>query len=276
MKTVTLPGGERIPALGQGTWNLGVTPARRRDEMAAVRGGVELGLTVIDTAEMYGEGETERFLAEALQGLRQKVFLVTKAYPHHASLSGLAEACEASLRRLGTDRIDLYLLHWRGETSLEETIGGMRALRAAGKIRHWGVSNFDLDDMEELACVGGRDCATNQVLYNLGRRGPEFDLLPWLERAGMSAMAYSPVEQGRLSGHAALKTVADRLRVLPLQVAIAWALRRPGMMVIPKSGRVEHVRQNAAAAELELGPDDLAALDRAFPPPGRKVPLAML
>lgn len=276
MKTVALPDGERVPALGQGTWNLGVTPARRGDEIAALRAGVDLGLLVIDTAEMYGEGATERFLAEALKELREEVFLVSKAYPHHASVSGLAKACEASLRRLETDRLDLYLLHWRGDTPLEETVRGMQALQAAGKIRHWGVSNFDLRDMEELVAVGGRDCATNQILYNPSRRGPEYDLLPWLQQARISAMAYSPVEQGRLSSNATLRTVADRLGVAPLQVAIAWALRRPGMMVIPKAGSVAHVRQNAAAADLELGPEDLAALDRGFPPPQAHVPLAML
>ncbi len=276
MIPVVLPGGEEVPALGQGTWNLGVTPSRRAEEAAALRDGVDLGLTVIDTAEMYGDGATEEFLGEALAGLRDKVFLVSKAYPQHGSRAGLLRACTGSLRRLRIEQLDLYLLHWRGNTPLAETVEGMKALKAQGKIRHWGVSNFDTGDMKELFEAGGQDCATNQILYNLSRRGPEFGLLPWLDRGRIPAMAYSPVEQGRLLGHAALKAVAMRHDATPSQVALAWLLRRPGTIVIPKAGTIAHVRENAGAAALTLSSDDLAALDQVFPPPDRNSPLAML
>ncbi|MEI9965377.1 MAG: aldo/keto reductase [Caulobacteraceae bacterium] len=276
IRQVGLPGGGQVPALGQGTWRLGERPSARAEEAAAIREGVALGMTLIDTAEMYGDGSTESFLGEALAGLREQVFLVSKAYPQNASLSRLPRACEASLRRLNTDRIDLYLLHWRGSVPLAETVEAMQALQRDGKILRWGVSNLDLDDMEELVEAGGEGCATNQVLYNLSRRGPEFDLLPWMEERRMPAMAYSPVEQGHLAHAAALRAIAERRGVQPLQVALAWTLRRPDVISIPKASSVEHVRQNREALDLVLTDEELAALDRAFPPPRRKVPLEML
>ena len=276
MRQVQFPGDASVPALGQGTWMMGEAASARRTEIAAIRAGVELGMTLIDTAEMYGDGATEEFLGVALEGLRSEVFLVSKAYPQHATKPGLAAACEASLRRLRTDRLDLYLLHWRGGTPLGETVEGMRALQRAGKIGLWGVSNLDADDMDELLAESGSDCATDQILYNVSRRGPEHDLLPWLARGGMPAMAYSPVEQGRLAGDATLRRVAGRHGARPLQVALAWVLRRPGVIAIPKASSVEHVRQNRAAADLDLTADDLAELDLAFPPPRGKVALAML
>ena len=276
IRQVSLPSGETVAALGQGTWRMGEQPSRRADETAAIREGVALGMTLIDTAEMYGDGLTEAFLGAALEGLRDQVFLVSKAYPHNASRARLAQSCEASLRRLKTDRIDLYLLHWRGEVPLDETVEGMQALQAAGKIRHWGVSNLDRDDMEELIAEGGDACATNQVLYNLARRGPEFDLMPWLETRGIPTMAYSPVEQGRLERSAGLIDHARRLGVAPLQLALAWVLRRPDVIAIPKAGRLLHIRQNREALDVVLSDEDLSALDNAFPPPRNKSVLEML
>ncbi len=255
---------------------MGEQSSLRADETAAIREGVALGMTLIDTAEMYGDGLTEAFLGAALEGLRDQVFLVSKAYPHNASRARLAQSCEASLRRLKTDRIDLYLLHWRGEVPLDETVEGMQALQAAGKIRHWGVSNLDRDDMEELIAEGGDACATNQFLYNLARRGPEFDLMPWLETRGIPTMAYSPVEQGRLERSAALIDHARRLGVAPLQLALAWVLRRPDVIAIPKAGRLLHIRQNREALDVVLSDEDLSALDNAFPPPRNKSVLEML
>ncbi len=276
MQSVSLPDGETVPALGQGSWGLGENRARRAEEIAAVREGVALGMTLIDTAEMYGEGETESFLAEALAGLRDRVFLVSKAYPQNAGRGRLARACEQSLRRLNTDRLDLYLLHWRGNVPLGETAAAMQSLQRDGKIRHWGVSNLDTDDMRELESEGGGACAANQILYNLARRGPEFDLLPWMQARKMPLMAYSPIEQGRLPAKAALKTIAERHAATPLQIALAWVLRRPDAIVIPKASRLDHVRQNRKALDIVLSEEDLAAIDEAFPAPIRKVPLAML
>jgi diketogulonate reductase-like aldo/keto reductase len=275
--TLALPGGERVPALGQGTWRMGENDARRAAEAAALRLGLDLGMTLIDTAEMYGDGGAELVVAEAIAGRRDEVFLVSKVLPQNASRAGTIAACERSLRRLGTDRIDLYLLHWRGGEPLADTLAGFAALLRDGKIRHWGVSNFDTDDMTELAALpGGGAVATNQVLYNLSRRGIEHDLLPWCEARGIPLMAYSPVEQGRLLGSTALAGIAARHGATPAQVALAWLLGRPGVMVIPKAGRPEHVRDNRAAADLTLGAEDRAALDRAFPPPLGPTPLAML
>ena len=276
MREVLLPGGERVPALGQGTWRMGERPGRRAAEIEALCTGVELGMTLIDTAEMYGDGATESLVGEALAGLRDEVFLVSKAYPQNAGRSRLERACEASLKRLRTDRLDLYLLHWRGSVPLAETVEGMEALRAAGKIRAWGVSNLDLDDMDELAAAGGEGCATDQVLYNVGRRGPEFDLLPALADRGVSVMAYSPVEQGRLFTDGALKAVAERHGATPYQVALAWVMRNPGVFAIPKAGDVAHVRENRVAADLQLTPEDLAAIDAEFPPPTHSTRLEML
>ena len=276
MHEVVLPGGERVAALGQGTWRMGERVERRASEIEALRTGVELGMTLIDTAEMYGDGATETLVGEALADLRDEVFLVSKAYPHNAGRGQLERACEASLKRLRTDRLDLYLLHWRGSVPLAETVEGMEALRKAGKLRAWGVSNLDLDDMDELAAAGGEGCATDQVLYNVNRRGPEFDLLPALADRGVSVMAYSPVEQGRLSQRGALKVVADRHGATPYQIALAWVMRAPGVFAIPKAADVAHVRENRAAADLQLTLEDLAAIDAEFPPPSRKTRLEML
>ena len=255
---------------------MGERAGARAEEIAAIREGVALGMTLIDTAEMYGEGATESFLGEALAGLREQVFIVSKAYPQNASRGRLAAACEASLRRLNTDRIDLYLLHWRGGVPLAETVEAMDTLQTAGKIRRWGVSNLDLDDMQELIEAGGGACATDQVLYNLTRRGPEIDLLPWMSGRALPAMAYSPVEQGRLANSAALVRLTEARGVTPLQMALAWVLRRPDVIAIPKAGDIEHVRQNRAALDIALTDEELAALDRAFPPPTRRQPLEML
>ncbi len=276
MRRVALPGGTSVPALGQGTWRMGEDASRRQAETEALRTGVELGMTMVDTAEMYGEGETERFLGEALDGLRDQVFLVSKAYPQNAGRGRLERACEASLRRLRTDRLDLYLLHWRGSVPLAETVEGMEALRSAGKIAAWGVSNLDAADMDELFRAGGEACVTDQVLYNLTRRGPEFDLLPALQARGVPLTAYSPVEQGRLPRSDALAAVAERHDATPAQAALAWVLRRPDVIAIPKAADVAHVRQNRRAADLALTPEDLAEIDAALPPPARKTPLEML
>ncbi len=275
--TVALPDGERVPVLGLGTWMMGEDPARRRAETAAVRLGVELGMALVDTAEMYGEGRTEQFLGEALQGLRDRVFLVSKVYPRNASRQGVRSACERSLGRLRTDRLDLYLLHWPGSEPLAETVAGFEDLRTAGKIRGWGVSNFDAGDLEALfALPGGSRCAVNQVLYNLSRRGPEFALLPWMDARGLPLMAYSPLEQGRLPGGGALGEIAAGRGVTPWQAALAWVLRRPGAIAIPKAATEEHVRQNRAAPELRLSEQELARLDAQFAPPRRTRPLEML
>ena len=275
--TVSLPDGERIPKLGQGTWEMGEQPARRAAEIAAIRAGVELGMTLVDTAEMYGDGATESLLGEALGGLRERVFLVSKVYPHNASRRGVQTACEKSLKRLKTDHLDLYLLHWRGSVPLEETVAGFEALRQAGKIRHWGVSNFDTDDMDELMTVPGGDaCATNQILYNVARRGPEYDLLSWLAAHDMPAMAYSPVDHARLPKRSALDDIADARGVSVFQVALAWVLQQPGVFAIPKAGSVEHVRDNQRALELRLDAGECAAIDAYFKPPRSKRPLEML
>lgn len=266
-----------MPRLGQGTWNMGDDRARREEELAALRAGVELGLTLVDTAEMYGDGRSETLVGEALAGLREKVYLVTKVLPSNASRKGVTRSCEASLKRLQTNRVDLYLLHWSSSHPLEETVRGFEDLLAAGKIRAWGVSNLDLGEMNQLVALpGGQACATNQVLYNLSRRGIEFDLLPWSQKNGIPLMAYSPVEQGRLLGHKGLQQVAQKLGATPAQVALAWALRRDGVVAIPKAGTVSHVGENRAALDLRLSVQDLAALDREFPPPVGPQPLEML
>jgi diketogulonate reductase-like aldo/keto reductase len=247
------------------------------EEAAALRLGLDLGMTLIDTAEMYGNGGAEEVVADAIAGRRDAVFLVSKVLPQNASRKGTVAACERSLKRLGTDVIDLYLLHWRGSVPLRETIDAFETLKQAGKIRHWGVSNFDTDDMDELfALPGGRNCATNQVLYNLTRRGIEFDLLPWCRDEQIPVMAYSPIEQGRMLGNAALKAVAARHKATPAQVALAWLTRQDGIVAIPKAVKPQHIRENRAAADLALTDDDLAALDKAFPPPTRKKALEIL
>lgn len=277
MRMLKLPSGEAVPVLGQGTWGMGEQARRAVDEALALRLGLDLGMTLIDTAEMYGDGGAEEVVADAIAGRRNEVFLVGKVLPENASRRKTVEACERSLRRLGTDRIDLYLLHWRGGVPLSETLAAFTELLEAGKIRAWGVSNLDTDDMDELAGLpGGGDCATNQVLYNLTRRGIEFDLLPWCRKRGIPIMAYSPIEQGRMLGHNMLKTVAARHNATPAQVALAWLLQQPNVLVIPKAANPAHVRENRAALDLRLTKDDLADLDRAFPPPTRKKPLEML
>jgi diketogulonate reductase-like aldo/keto reductase len=274
MRDVTLPGGETVAALGQGTWHFGEGERSRAEEAAALRLGVDLGMTLIDTAEMYADGEAEEVVGDAIAGRRDAVFVVSKVYPHNASRAGVKAACARSLRRLRTDRIDLYLLHWRGGVPLAETVAAFAALQAEGKIRHWGVSNFDVADMEELGASG---CAANQVLYHLDARGIEFDLLPWSAAHGIPVMAYSPVGQaGRLLRSPALASVAARHDASPAQIAIAWTLRRPGLISIPKAGDLAHVRANAAAAAIVLSAADCAELDAAHPPPRRKQGLAML
>ena len=255
---------------------MGERADRRSEEIAALRLGVDLGMTVIDTAEMYGDGAAEELVGEALSDVRDQLFLVSKAYPQNASHARLHAACEASLKRLGTDRLDLYLLHWRGSVPLGETVEAMEALQTAGKIRQWGVSNLDTSDMEELLTAGGERCAINQILYNLTRRGPEHDLLPWLETRGIPAMAYSPVEQGRLLADQTLRRIAETIGATPAQVALAWTLRRGTMIAIPKAGSVAHVRENRAAVDIILSDDDTAALDAAFPAPRSRRPLEML
>lgn len=275
--TVVLPSGETIPKLGLGTWEMGERPARRADEIAALREGIELGMTLVDTAEMYGDGATEELVGDALAGLRDDVFLVSKVYPHHASRRGVVAACDASLKRLRTDRVDLYLLHWRGSVPLEETVAGFDALQRAGKIRHWGVSNFDTADMAELVDeAGGGACATNQILYNIARRGPEFDLLPWLADHRIPAMAYSPVDHGRLPKRSPLDEIARLRGVSVTRVALAWVLAQPGVFAIPKASRIEHVRDNRAALDFVLSNDERAQLDAYFRPPRSKRALEML
>jgi diketogulonate reductase-like aldo/keto reductase len=274
---VTLLGGERVPALGQGTWHMGETRGRMADEAAAVRLGIELGMTLIDTAEMYGNGGAEEMVASAAEGVRDDLFIVSKVYPHNASRAGVIAACERSLARLSTDRIDLYLLHWRGSIPLAETLAGFEQLRRDGKIRHYGVSNFDRADMAEWAALrGGESVAADQVLYNLSRRGPEWGLLPWCRERGVAIMAYTPLGQGSLLRDRTLSEVAHRRNATPAQVALAWLLRQQGMIVIPKAARLEHVRDNRGALDVVLTEEDLASLDRAFPPPKAKSSLGML
>jgi diketogulonate reductase-like aldo/keto reductase len=268
-----------LPAIGIGTWYLGDNPSAREEEIRAVRAGLDAGLRVIDTAEMYGGGRSERLVGEAIAGRREEVFLVSKVLPSNASARGTAEALERSLDRLGTDYLDLYLLHWRGGVPLGESVEALHELKRAGAIRAWGVSNLDPEDLADLDREAGplaAELATDQVLYNPTRRGPEVDLFPELERRGVPAMAYSPVEQGRLIGEEGLERVARRLGATPVQVALAWAIRNGSVLAIPKASTVEHAVQNAAALDLELGEEDLAELDAAFPRPSGPVPLEIL
>ncbi len=275
MRTLALPNGRQVPVLGQGTWFMGEKSRDARGEADALRLGIDLGLTLIDTAEMYGDGGAERVVGQAIAGRRDQVFVVSKVYPHNASRTGVAAACEASLSRLGTDHIDLYLLHWRGSVPLTETVAGFDRLVRDGKIGAWGVSNLDTAEMAELALLPG--CATDQVLYNPQHRGIEFDLLPWCREHAMPVMAYSPIGQGRsLLQTASLANVAARHGATPAQIAIAWGLRQPGVISIPKAADPVHVRENVAALEIVLTESDLAEIDLAFPPPRRRLPLAML
>lgn len=282
VRTTTLPSGREMPVLGQGTWRMGEDSSRRRAEVAALRYGFDLGMNLIDTAEMYAEGGAEEVVAEAIAGRREEVFVVSKVYPHNATRRGAIEACERSLRRLKADYIDLYLLHWRGDVSLAETVAAFQQLKETGKILEHGVSNFDVSDMEEwMALPGGEEVATNQVLYNLAYRGIEWDLIPWSRERRIPITAYSPVahktaEQKRVFNDANLKSVASEHGATPAQIALAWVLRDPDMVAIPKASQPEHIRENRAALDIELTTDDLVKIDESFHPPSRKIPLEML
>jgi diketogulonate reductase-like aldo/keto reductase len=277
MKTVLLPSGQAVSALGMGTWRMGENPAKRAQEIATLQGGLDLGCSLIDTAEMYGEGLAEELVGQALQGRRDAAFVVSKVYPHNASATGVAAACERSLRRLKTDRIDLYLLHWRGSIPLAETLKGLAALQQAGKIRHYGVSNLDLADMQELwKLSGGTAVQTNQLLYNLSRRGIEWDLLPWMRERRLPVMAYSPIEQARLLRHRGLAAFAQRHGMTAGQAALAWLLRQSDVIAIPKTSDPQRLRDNLAAAAFELDAAQLAELDALFPPPAGPSALEMI
>jgi len=282
VRTTSLPSGRPMPVLGQGTWRMGEDPSRRESEIAALRLGLDLGMNLIDTAEMYGEGGAEEVIAEAIADRRAEVFVVSKVYPHNATRRGALEACTRSLRRLKTDYIDLYLLHWRGDVPLSETLAAFQRLKEEGKIRDYGVSNFDVADMEEaFALPGGDEIASNQVLHNLAHRGIEWDLIPWCRERRIPIMAYSPVghksvEQKRMLGQPQIRAVASRHGVTPAQVALAWLLRQPDIVAIPKASQPEHIRENRAAHDLELSKRGLEELDQAFPPPDRKIPLELL
>ncbi len=276
MRTVTLKSGDKVPVLGLGTWRMGERKSERAAEVAAIRLGLDLGIRLVDTAEMYGDGGAEEMLSEALAGRRDEVFLVSKVYPHNASRTGVIAACERSLRRLGTDRLDLYLLHWPGSVPLSGTVEGFESLRQDGKIRQWGVSNFDAAGMDEVAGVkNGGNCASDQVLYHLGSRGAEWQLIEQCRKDKIMVMAYSPLGQGPLLRKPALGKVAVRHGVDPAAVALAWVLRRPGVIAIPKAVKPEHVRANMKALDVKLDAEDLAALDAALPPPKRATPLDM-
>lgn len=268
----------KMPVLGQGTWHMAENPRRRKQEIEALRAGIDLGLTLIDTAEMYADGGAETLVGEAIAGRRDEVFLVSKVLPNNASPRRMLSACEGSLRRLGTDRIDLYLLHWRGSTPLAVVVETFQDLQRRGHIREWGVSNFDVEDMQELLDVsGGQKVRTNQVLYNLTRRGIEYDLLPWCQRElALPIMAYSPIEQGRVLADTVVRRIASEHAATPAQVALAWVLRDAGVIAIPKAGTAAHVRENHAALDLQLSRTDVDALDKEFPPPTRATPLEML
>jgi diketogulonate reductase-like aldo/keto reductase len=275
--TTALPSGEPVPTYGLGTWMMGESEKKRAGEVAAIKLGLDLGITLIDTAEMYGDGEAENIVGDAIAGRRDELFIVSKVLPENASRKDTIAACERSLKRLRTDRIDLYLLHWRGSTPLSHTLKAFAELQHSGKIRHWGVSNFDTDDMEELVTLpGGEKCATNQVLYNLKRRRIEYDLVPFCRARKIPVMAYSPIEQGRLLGISVLQTVAGRHGATPAQVALAWLLSQEGTIVIPKATDPKHARDNIAALDLRLTAEDYADLDRAFPSPQKKYALDML
>ena len=277
MRNTQLPSGEEVPVLGLGTWHMGERPENRRHELDAIRSAIDNGMKVIDTAEMYGNGAAEELIGQALSGRRSDAFIVSKVLPHHATRHGTVAACEDSLRRLATDYLDMYLLHWPGAVPLEETLEAFDALLRAGKIRYWGVSNFDTPDMDELATLpGGNAVATNQVLYNLTRRGIEFDLAPWCRQRKLPIMAYSPLEQGRLLGASELLRLAAEYSATPAQIALRWVLRDDATIALPKASTPGHVEQLRSALDLPLTPQDMAALDRAFPPPKRKVPLEMI
>ena len=275
--SVAFPDGTTVPALGLGTWTMGEHKARAPAEVAALARGFDLGMTLVDTAEMYAEGAAEEVVARAMAGRRDRLFVVSKVYPHNAGRKSAISACERSLKRLGTDRLDLYLLHWRGRIPLAETVGAFERLRADGKILRWGVSNFDTADMRELfALAEGRQCATNQVLFHLAERGIEWELLPWLRQRRIPLMAYSPLGQGALLREPKLVAIARRLGTTPAQVALRWLLRSPDIVAIPESADLEHIRANRAAVSVRLDAATLDAIDAAFPPPAGPAPLAVI
>ncbi|MFB2895665.1 aldo/keto reductase [Aerosakkonemataceae cyanobacterium BLCC-F50] len=277
MRNLELPSGQLIPVLGMGTWQMGESARNRQNEIDALRHGLDLGLSLIDTAEMYAEGGAEEVISQVIASRRASVFLVSKVYPHNASKQGAIAACERSLKRLKTDYLDLYLLHWRGSIPLAETLEAFQTLQQAGKIRSYGVSNFDVEDIEEASQLkGGKEIVTNQVLYNLARRGIEWNLLPWCRERSIPIMAYSPIEQGRLLNNQTLNAVAQQRQVTAAQVALAWLLHQENVIVIPKSSRIDHIEQNYAAMDLKLSAEELNALDAAFPPPTKPVPLETL
>ncbi len=276
MKKIHLPSGREIPILGQGTWRMGEDSSQKAAEIAALRLGLDMGMTLIDTAEMYGEGGAEKVVGEAIANRRESVFIVSKVYPHNASRKGAVEACDRSLKRLKTDCIDLYLLHWRSSIPLCETLEAFESLKQAGKIRDYGVSNFDADDMKKaINLPTGKQIATNQVLYNLARRGIEWDLLPWCRENNIPIMAYSPIEQKAILKNSQLKSVASRHNATPAQIALAWLLQQQGIIAIPKASNPTHVKENSAALNIQLTQEDLTELDKAFPPPNRKMSLAI-
>jgi diketogulonate reductase-like aldo/keto reductase len=276
MRSCKLPSGAAMPVFGLGTWRMGESDRRRAQELDAVKYGLELGYPMIDTAEMYGEGVAEEIVGEAIAGLAKPPYIVSKVYPHNATRAGTVAACERSLERLGIERIDLYLLHWRGGARLSDTFEAFHRLREAGKIADFGVSNFDRDDMEEAARLDHGLTGSNQVLYCLSRRGPEFDLLPWMRQRSIPLMAYSPLDQGALLRKSVLKNIAHEVGCTPAQLALAWVLAQPGVVTIPKSASRERVKENLGALEIKLSPEIAAELDRAFPPPNGKQPLQML
>ncbi|PYE44932.1 diketogulonate reductase-like aldo/keto reductase [Rhizobium sp. PP-F2F-G20b] len=276
LPSTTFPNGPSVPVLGQGTWHMGESPASRLDEVSSLRLGLDLGLTLIDTAEMYADGGAERVVGEAIAGRRDDAFIVSKVLPSNAARSKTLRACEDSLKRLGTDHIDLYLLHWRGGIPLSETVEAFERLQQDGKIRAWGVSNFDVDDMEEVEDLAPGKMATNQVLYNLSRRGIAFDLVPWCAERRVPIMAYSPLDEGRLLGNATLKRIAAAHGATVAQIALAFVLATPDVIAIPKTGRPDRIRENLAALDIRLTNEDKVTLDAAFPPPSRKRPLEMI
>jgi diketogulonate reductase-like aldo/keto reductase len=289
MRQTFLPDGTPLPVLGLGTWRLGENTATRRDEIRTLQAAIAMGYRLIDTAEMYGDGGAEQVVGQAVANAiragdvdREALYVVSKVYPHNASRRGTAAACESSLKRLGLDRIDLYLLHWRGSHPLKDTAAAMQALVAAGKIRHWGVSNFDVDDLQELEALrrqgdgGAHACATNQVYYSLSERGPEFSLVPWMRERQMPLMAYSPIDQGALASDATLAAIALPRGLTSAQVALAWISSQPGVLAIPKAGTLQHLQENLAASDVELSATERQAIEARFPPPQRKMPLAMI
>jgi len=276
MKKIHLSTGRDIPVLGQGTWRMGENSSQKDAEIAALRLGLDMGMSLIDTAEMYGEGGAEEVVGEAIENCRDEVYLVSKVYPHNASRKGTVAACERSLNRLKTDCLDLYLLHWRSSIPLSETLEAFESLKKAGKIRDYGVSNFDADDMKKVINLpNGKQIVTNQVLYNLARRGIEWDLLPWSGQHNIPIMAYSPIEQKGILNNSVLKAVASRHNATPAQIGLAWLLQQQGIIAIPKASNPEHVKENSAALDIQLTQEDLSQLDKAFPPPNRKMSLAI-